>query len=619
MTKILIDARRVAGVRRLLAATALPAALGASAVHAATDMLELRERLEVERPKLRAAMAPHLRAPAATAFPADKPGAAFARYLDEAWRVLDARQRYPEVHAGLGGFRGRVPADAVPRQALAVLLGDYLQVRYGEDLKRELKTVVGFKTYDNVVDRNSENTQMRACFDHLAALGAALGLQVQNHAYESLQMTLPASGTAAGAAPLAIWTHADVPRPIEHKWTTPPWQLDERGGRWYGCGVRDDKGPLLVQMFTLRVLRDAGVELARPMVLLVSATGESAAGDAAADVARLGTPRPALVLAAAGEFPYATGELGRALARVSSTRGMKSRTGIQPGQFWVHRLVAGQGPNTVVSEARAWVRYEPPRNSDNPALVMTNQFRSTIEGWQKDHTSSVYEIYIQDDTLHYFVYGRPEHVQRADRAVNSLYDLAGSILALPLYENSASDVLRWIDRALQRDPTGKTLGLDAQDPSMGGCWANPVGFDRLGDEVTVLLDVRWPLPRDVAWARARVQESVQQHNRKHRTELRVDWEPGGHEPARIAPPAAVRAALDEAYVLASGEAGDPVGATASSARLLPATIPFGPEWPQSEARGHERDESMSTRELQDLGVASAAALVVLGTGPLPPP
>jgi hypothetical protein len=298
---------------------------------------------------------------------------------------------------------------------------------------------------------------------------------------------------------------------------------------------------------------------------------------------------------------------------------MKSRSGIQPGQFWVHRLVAGQGANTIPSEGRAWVRYEPPLHSDNPALVMTTKFRTTIEAWQKDHTSSVYEIYIQDDTLHYFVYGRSEHVQRADRAVNSLYDLAGSVLQLPLYENSASDVLGWIQRALQRDPTGKPLGLDAEDPSMGGCWANPVGFDRLGDEVTVLVDVRWPPPRDTAWVRARLQASIQQYNRQHGTRLQVAWEPGGHEPARIEPPAAVRAVLDEAYLLASGEGGDPVGATASSARLLPAAIPFGPEWPRSEARGHERDESMSTREIQDLGVASVAALAGLASGVLPAP
>ena len=70
------------------------------------------------------------------------------------------------------------------------------------------------------------------------------------------------------------------------------------------------------------------------IALVVSATGERFAADAAAAVAAV-SPRPALVLAADGEFPYATGEMGRLLARISSTRGMKSRTGIRPGEFFI--------------------------------------------------------------------------------------------------------------------------------------------------------------------------------------------------------------------------------------------------------------------------------------------
>lgn len=177
----------------------------------------------MERPKLRAGLASYLRKPDAAGFPADKPGVAFAKYLDLAWRAVDAPREFPEVQAALRGFRGRLDAqDAVQRQALGVLLGDYLQVRYGDDLERELGTLVGFRTFDNVVDRNPDNPQFKACFDSLAALATRLGLQVRNHAYETLEVRLPATGGAAAAPPLGVYVHADVPRPIEHKWSAPP-------------------------------------------------------------------------------------------------------------------------------------------------------------------------------------------------------------------------------------------------------------------------------------------------------------------------------------------------------------------------------------------------------------
>ena len=585
---------------------------------AATDFLSLRERLEVERPKLREGMGSWIRKPAAVSFPAEKPGVAFAKYLELAWRAVDARTNFPEVQTALHGFRGQLdPANALQRQALGVLLGDYLQVRYGNDLERELGTLVGFRTFDNVVDRNADNPQFKACFDSLAVLATRLGLQARNHAYETLEIRLPATGSAAGAAPLGVYVHADVPRPIEHKWSSPPFVLKGTEDRLRGAGVADDKGPLLVNLFALRVLRDAGIALARPVVLVISATGEDPQGSAAASLAAL-APRPALVLAADGVFPWATGERGQLVARVTSQRGMKSRPGIQAGQFYVHRLAAGQGPGTMPAEARVWIRYESPAHSSNPSLVMTNRLRAEIEAYQKTRPQSVYEIYVQEDTLHYFVYGTPGPVEDPDAANNSLYDAATSVLRLQPYANSARDILQWIDLGMQRDATGASLGLAFEDAEMGGTRVAPVGFDRLGDEVTVLVDVRWPAGHDAAWIRKQFAAAIAAYNQRQGTRLRLDWEPGGREPQRSEPPAAVQAVLSEAYALASGETAPPAGVHAACARLLPEAIPFGPASPRGGLQGHQRDESISRRELQDLGVAYLAALVSLATGPLAP-
>jgi succinyl-diaminopimelate desuccinylase len=587
------------------------AALAPRAACAATDYLALREQLEVARPKLQTALQTFQRAADVAAFPADKPGVAFQRYLDTAWKAIEAPTAFPEVYAALGKFHGTLDAsNPVARQALGVMLGDYLQVRYGADVLRELRPLVACKSYNTVVDKNSDNPEVRKAFDVIAGLATRLGLQAKNHEYETLEVTLAG---AAGPA-VAVYTHADVPKPVEHKWDSKPFELNKWNERWVGLGVYDGKGPIIVNLFALRVLRDAGLKLARPAVVLVSANGEEADASAATSIAVV-TPKPAVVLAADGEFPYATGEMGHLVARVASTRGMKSRAGIQPGEFYVYKAQCDFGTSTVPMEARVWVRYEPPANTDNPSSVMVNgKWRPTIEAFQKQHPASVYETYIQDDTLHFFAYGNPQHVMHADRAENSILNASGAVLTLPgLFKNSASDVMLWIDKGFARDVTGKTIGLDFSDPDMGHCWVNPVGFDRLGEEFTSLLDIRWPVGHTSADVKQRVQASIDAFNKQNGLNLKLDWEPGGHEPARITPPRDVTSVLEESAALASGEVTSPVAATASAARLLPETIPFGPQWPRSEPRGHTRNESISQRELQDLCVAYVAVLARLTT------
>lgn len=62
-----------------------------------------------------------------------------------------------------------------------------------------------------------------------------------------------------GEEMIAVLGHLDVvPAGDLSKWESPPFQLDKRGGRYYGRGTQDDKGPLLVAMFAAKALQDAG-------------------------------------------------------------------------------------------------------------------------------------------------------------------------------------------------------------------------------------------------------------------------------------------------------------------------------------------------------------------------
>jgi cysteinylglycine-S-conjugate dipeptidase len=68
-----------------------------------------------------------------------------------------------------------------------------------------------------------------------------------------------------GAPTVLLHCHYDVqPVPDESAWSTPPWQLTERDGRWYGRGAADGKGNVVMHLTALRALGDdwpVGVKL----------------------------------------------------------------------------------------------------------------------------------------------------------------------------------------------------------------------------------------------------------------------------------------------------------------------------------------------------------------------
>ncbi|WP_335980013.1 dipeptidase [Streptomyces sp. CA2R106] len=125
--------------------------------------------------------------------------------------------------------------------------------------RTELAELVSFASVAD--ERQYPRSELRKAADWIAAALTADG-------FEDVALLDTPDGTQsvygllpgpAGAPTVLLYAHYDVQPPLdEAQWLSPPFELTERDGRWYGRGAADCKGGLLMHLTALRALRAHG-------------------------------------------------------------------------------------------------------------------------------------------------------------------------------------------------------------------------------------------------------------------------------------------------------------------------------------------------------------------------
>jgi len=173
---------------------------------------------------------------------------------------------------------------------------DALRVAVAEGMpwvRAELARLVAFRSVANPAIEPVE--QCIGAAQRVAELVRSVGVDGVE-AIETADGSLAVCGRShrAGAASVLLYSHHDVvPVGDPAAWTSDPWSLTERDGRWYGRGAADCKGNLLAILLALKALRQVRGDWPVEVAVVVEGSEEQSSGGMEA----LARSRPDMVAA----------------------------------------------------------------------------------------------------------------------------------------------------------------------------------------------------------------------------------------------------------------------------------------------------------------------------------
>lgn len=259
-------------------------------------------------------------------------------------------------------------------------------------LKADLAELVAFQSVHSVPELQKHNDNAAQwVVDHFRATGIPVTGHVTS---DGSTAVIGVREAAPGYPTVLLYSHFDVqPAGVESEWTTSPWELTERDGRWYGRGVADCKGHVALHLAVLDALTAAtkeheelgnlGIrvvvegseerggygledlletqpELFQADTFLIADSGNDELGQPAVCTALRGTATVLLSVTTinqpmhSGQFggaaPDALLELIRILATLHDADGLVAVKGLEPTEHW-----AGTGPDTATFAHNAGV------------------------------------------------------------------------------------------------------------------------------------------------------------------------------------------------------------------------------------------------------------------------
>lgn len=503
---------------------------------------------------------------------------------------------------GDAGLASRVesmePGKAVPAGSSTLascLLRRYLVARYGDRIVSDLQEMVRFRTYAQEGKTNWDAPEFGKQRQWLEAKAKKLGLQFKSFDGRVEEITLP------GPKPiLAVLTHGDVQDVQGQHWSSPPWEARIVNGRIIGRGTEDDKGPIVVTLYSMAALRDTGWPLGWTLRLVVANAEESSWEEIPYYLER--APMPDRTLGIDANYPVTHAQ--KAFGLITFRAQPVEQAG--QGSWRVAKMSGGSGNSIIPEGGEALLEWVGDAGERGTAEQRLGQLAS---GWAAGHAPARLTVSREGNLLKVAAAGKGGHTSEPTSGHNALGDLTAFLASLDLRLDAWGSLAKFVGTMVGTETDGRSLGIAHNHPVMGAVTSSLVFLLEQEGAPAARVNVRLPLGMDQKQIEERLAERT------------GSFQGGGiaatvqvfGQPHLVPAEGELVSNLLAVWEEVTGKKGRPVAiGGGTQARLFKDGIDFGPAWPGEVYRGHGTNEYLTIEELHRIGELTVAALWRLG-------
>ena len=386
---------------------------------------------------------------------------------------------------------------------------------------------------------------------------------------------------STGERTMGILGHMDVV-PAGQGWQHAPFGAEIDGGRMYGRGTSDDKGPVVSALYAMKAVREAGVPLKDGVRMLLGLNEESGSADIAYYKREHAMPDYGFTPDA--DYPIINCEKGGLGVNLSGElqRGA--------GAFEVRRIECGTRVNIVPNEAEAVLG-----GIDVPAckalLERVGELRERLEVRPGD----------APDECRLLAHGVASHAAMPENGVNAAGILVKALAAMGAGQRAIDALAELIGLAYD----GAKLGAAYSDEVSGVLTCNLGILKCESGHLLAMLDIRYPVTARSTELLSRIAAAVAPYGLT--ATLR-----GDSKPLYVPEDHFVVQGLLRAYERVTGQKGYTIAIGGGTyARSMDNAVAFGNAYPGTDDHIHMPDEFVDLDEFVRNAKMMAAAIIEL--------
>ena len=395
----------------------------------------------------------------------------------------------------------------------------------------------------------------------------------------------------SGSEVVGVLCHVDVV-PAGEGWSVPPFAGTVRGGRIYGRGALDDKGPTVASLYAAAALLAAEVPLRRRVRVIVG--GDEESGFECIRYYFRRHPYPDVAFSPDALFPVVFAEKGNLLLTLA-------KEGVPAGVAEAH---AGQHANVVPDRATARLRWPP----DEPVQAWLERLhRAAARRRGRVVVREPGPGEAGQPVVELEAYGQATHGSVPEKGLNAAAELLACIADADAGQRrlDPDGTVAFLARAAG-EVYGRGLGIARRDDVSGLLTANLGLLRWAAGRVQATFDIRYPVAEGRAHGLVSAVAGLAGGFGFRVASARDD------PPHHVDPQGWLVQTLLGVY---REETGDDLGPLAigggTYARAVPNAVAFGPAFPLQGAIPHEADEYIGLDHLFQLARIYARALLAL--------